>query len=114
MDTPAEAIHAGEVFYKRSKSALEGWETAYRAWVDAKGQYTRAYTDAFDQLRARGEAVKSCELHAERECVDLETVMLLAEGDYRIQKATHELEKQAMVFSQSTMRTLSAEMELTR
>lgn len=114
METPQQAIHAGEIAYKKAAKALEAWDLAYRAWVDAKGRYTRAYTEAFDSLRAKGEAVKSCELHAQEQCSDLETVMLLAEGDYRIQKAAHELYKQAMLFSQSTMRTMSAEMEMSR
>jgi hypothetical protein len=114
VQSPQEAVSAGAICYRRAEKELLDWGNAWAEYVDAKLAYQNEYTKAYDKKRSTGEAVKSCELHAQVECADLEREMLLAEGSYKIHKAAYELNKDGMSLAQSSMRTLSAEMDMAR
>ena len=114
MQSPQEAVSAGAMCFRKANSDIDKMRTYWHAWVAAKIAYKAAYTKAYDKLRVTGEAVKSCEIHAEASNLGLEKTMLLAEGDYKLSKAAYDLHMGGMTLAQSSMRVLGAEMEMTR
>ena len=114
IQTPNEAVSAGAVCFRNANKAIEDMGGAYHYWVKEKLAYKVDYAKSYDALRVTGEAVKSCEIHAEVENIEQEKAMLMAEGDYKLAKATYDLHMGGMTLAQSSMRVLGAEMEMAR